>query len=78
MNIAKSKIEFYAFVQNKIMNIILSNPNQMYQHKIGIEIILDILNAKINKNEPLLYEIVTQLHYKLFECQTIPYIIQTQ
>jgi hypothetical protein len=50
MNIAKSKIEIYTFIQNKIMNIILSNHNQIYQHKTGIEIILNILRAKINKN----------------------------
>ena len=71
MNIARSKIEIYSFLLSEIISLLINNSKQIAHHKTGIEITINIIKAKINKNEHLLYEIISQLHYQLIDGQNI-------
>lgn len=63
MNIAKSKIEIFNFLRDEMFNILIKGKDDNEQ-KSALCIAEKIIKAKIEKNQHILYEIISQLHFE--------------
>ena len=63
MNIVKSKIEIFSFLSNEIFSIAIKGIDDSTA-KNTLMIADKIVKAKISKNEDILYEIISQLHFQ--------------
>lgn len=63
MNIAKSKIEIFNFLRDEMFNILIKGKDDNEQ-KNALCIAEKIIKAKIEKNQHILYEIISQLHFE--------------